>query len=69
MMKNKQRILISLIASSALIVSFSAPAALPDFTVIVDKAKDSVVNISTTTKIKKRSSERKRQIPEHEEKF
>jgi serine protease Do len=41
----------------------AAQAALPEFTKIVDEAKDSVVNISTKTKAK-RSSSRKRSIPE-----
>jgi serine protease Do len=41
----------------------AAQAALPDFTKIVDEAKDSVVNISTKTKAK-RSSSRERSIPE-----
>ena len=40
-----------------------AQAALPDFTVIVDKAKDSVVNISTKTK-PKRSSSQEYNLPE-----
>ena len=64
MIKTMQRILINLIASSALLVSFSAQSSLPDFTGIVEQAKNSVVNISTTTRIKKKSSEHKRQIPE-----
>lgn len=64
MIKYMQRILINLIASSALLVSFSAQSSLPDFTGIVEQAKNSVVNISTTTRIKKKSSEHKRQIPE-----
>ena len=41
----------------------AAQAALPEFTKIVDEAKDSVVNISTKTKAK-RSSSRERSIPE-----
>ncbi len=49
------------------VVLFSLPlaaqAALPDFTKIVDEAKDSVVNISTKTKAKK-SSSREYNIPE-----
>jgi serine protease Do len=40
-----------------------AQAALPDFTVIVDKAKDSVVNISTKTK-PKRSNQQEYNLPE-----
>ncbi|NNE64113.1 MAG: trypsin-like serine protease, partial [Gammaproteobacteria bacterium] len=63
-MKNTYRIILSLIAVTALLASFSARASLPDFTTIVEKAKDSVVNISTTTKITKKSSENKRHIPE-----
>ncbi|MDJ0777109.1 MAG: DegQ family serine endoprotease [Gammaproteobacteria bacterium] len=42
---------------------FSAGAALPDFTEIVDDAKDSVVNISTKSK-PKRSSARDFEMPE-----
>ena len=38
-------------------------AALPDFTVIVDEAKNSVVNISTKTKARKSSSDESRSIP------
>ncbi len=38
-------------------------AALPDFTVIVDEAKNSVVNISTKTKARKSSSDEPRSIP------
>jgi serine protease Do len=38
-------------------------AALPDFTVIVDDAKDSVVNISTKTKARKSSSKENPSIP------
>jgi serine protease Do len=49
------------------IVVFSLPliaqAALPEFTKIVEEAKDSVVNISTKTKAK-RSSSKERGIPE-----
>ena len=49
------------------VVLFSLPlavqAALPDFTKIVDEAKDSVVNISTKTKAKS-SSSREYNIPE-----
>jgi serine protease Do len=49
------------------IVVFSLPlaaqAALPEFTKIVEEAKDSVVNISTKTKAK-RSSSKERKIPE-----
>lgn len=63
MMKNTYRIFVSLMAITALLVSFSARASLPDFTGIVEDAKDSVVNISTTTKAKK-SSELKRHVPE-----
>ena len=41
-----------------------AQASLPDFTDIVEKSKNSVVNISTTTKAKKRHSENKSPMPE-----
>jgi len=44
-------------------VSLSAQAALPDFTKIVDSAKNSVVNISTKTKAKKSRSDEKPSIP------
>ncbi len=64
MIKNMNRIFFSLVVVTALIVSFAAQASLPDFTGIVERAKNSVVNISTTTRIKKKSSESKRQIPE-----
>jgi serine protease Do len=51
----------------ALVILVSAPltlqAALPDFTQIVDKAKDSVVNISTKTKARP-SSSKQYNIPE-----
>jgi len=54
----------------ALIMLVSAPltlqAALPDFTQIVDKAKDSVVNISTKTKARP-SSSKQYQMPEFPE--
>jgi serine protease Do len=53
-----------------LIIGFSLPlaaqAALPDFTKIVDESKDSVVNISTKTKVKSSSSKR-HNIPEFPE--
>ena len=42
---------------------FAAQAALPDFTVIVENAKNSVVNISTKTKAKKSSSNESLTIP------
>ena len=54
----------------ALIALLSVPltlqAALPDFTQIVDKAKDSVVNISTKTRAKPKSSQQ-HSIPEFPE--
>ncbi|NCF36345.1 MAG: serine peptidase, partial [Gammaproteobacteria bacterium] len=50
-----------------LIVSCSLPltaqAALPDFTEIVDRSKDSVVNISTKAKVD-RSASKRHNIPE-----
>lgn len=64
MMKNSYRNISSLIAIMALLVSFSARASLPDFTGIVENAKDSVVNISTTTKPSNKSSELKKHIPQ-----
>ena len=64
MMKNMYRNISSLIAVIALLVSFSAQASLPDFTGIVENAKDSVVNISTTTKASDKSSEYRKHIPE-----
>ncbi len=47
----------------AMSMPLAAQAALPDFTVIVDQAKDSVVNISTKTRAKPASSKRYK-IPE-----
>jgi serine protease Do len=47
----------------ALSLPLVAQAALPEFTKIVEEAKDSVVNISTKTKAK-RSSSKERSIPE-----
>ena len=53
----------ALFLAVALALPFSTQAALPDFTVIVDEAKDSVVNISTKTKAKRSDSQRY-QLPE-----
>ncbi len=47
----------------ALSLPLVAQAALPEFTKIVDEAKDSVVNISTKTRVK-HSSSKERSIPE-----
>lgn len=44
-------------------VPLAVQAALPDFTVIVDEAKDSVVNISTKTRARKSHSENRSPIP------
>ena len=63
MMKPK----ISFLTRFFLILMISVPlavqAALPDFTVIVEGAKDSVVNISTKTKARKSNSGSKHPIP------
>jgi serine protease Do len=64
MMKITFRNISSLLAVIALLVSFSAQASLPDFTGIVENAKDSVVNISTTTKATDKSAELKKHIPQ-----
>ena len=53
----------SLIFVILLSVSVSVKAALPDFTVIVDEAKNSVVNISTKTKARKSDSAESHSIP------
>jgi serine protease Do len=51
-----------------IVLALSAPlalqAALPDFTEIVEQAKDSVVNISTKTKARKNNSAERPSIPE-----
>ena len=47
-----------------LFIPVASQAALPDFTVIVDKAKNSVVNISTETRASKSKSERSTPMPE-----
>jgi serine protease Do len=47
-----------------LLLSHQAFAQLPDFTDIVEKAKDSVVNISTNTKLKKDSLRKHLDIPD-----
>ena len=44
-------------------LSFSAQAALPEFTKIVENSKNSVVNISTTTKAPKASSKQSTPMP------
>jgi len=56
--------LFKFIMVAVLSLPMAAQASLPDFTVIVEKAKNSVVNISTTTKPKKRLSENKTPMPE-----
>ena len=53
-----------LIAMAVLILPLSSQASLPDFTGIVENAKNSVVNISTTTKVRKSKIDSNRQIPE-----
>ncbi|MFT5504065.1 MAG: serine protease Do [Gammaproteobacteria bacterium] len=55
-----QQLLIGLI----LVLPGSLQAALPDFTVIVEEAKNSVVNISTVTRSKEKSEEPKLRLPD-----
>jgi serine protease Do len=63
----KMKIYSNYIFRFVFIMALSLPvglqAALPDFTVIVEDAKDSVVNISTKTKARKSSSNELRSIP------
>ncbi len=63
-MKILSKIIFKIPLIVALIIPVASQAALPDFTVIVDKAKDSVVNISTKTKATKSKSERSTPMPE-----
>jgi len=55
-MKSYNNYIFRFILVAALSVPIAAQAALPDFTRIVDQAKDSVVNISTKTKARKSRS-------------
>lgn len=48
----------------ALCLPVAAQASLPDFTGIVERTKDSVVNISTKTKARKSTSEKRTPMPE-----
>lgn len=63
-MKYMQHYLFNLLAVAVLSLPIAAQAALPDFTSIVEQSKNSVVNISTTTKAKRRSSENTAPMPE-----
>ncbi len=57
--KNLNRLFLILMLSAPLAIQ----AALPDFTVIVDEAKNSVVNISTKTRVRKSNSGNRSPIP------
>lgn len=63
-MKYMSHYLFKFVVVVVLSVPISAQASLPDFTGIVEMAKNSVVNISTTTKVRKRHSENKTPMPE-----
>lgn len=63
-MKILSKTVLNMLLIIALVIPVASQAALPDFTVIVDKAKDSVVNISTKTKATKSKSERSTPMPE-----
>ncbi|MDH5356176.1 MAG: DegQ family serine endoprotease [Gammaproteobacteria bacterium] len=63
-MKILSKTVLKILFVAALLVPLTSHAALPDFTVIVDKAKNSVVNISTKTKASKSKSERSTPMPE-----
>ncbi|MBT8433402.1 MAG: DegQ family serine endoprotease [Gammaproteobacteria bacterium] len=62
-MKYLNKYIYQAVLATILILPLAAQAALPDFTKIVDQAKDSVVNISTKSKPKS-SSTREYNIPE-----
>ncbi len=63
-MRNMSQYLFKFIVFAVLSLPIAAQASLPDFTGIVEMAKNSVVNISTTTKPRKRQSENKTPMPE-----
>lgn len=62
-MKYKMKTLPQLLVIVLLSMSFQVQAALPEFTGIVEDAKDSVVNISTKTKARKSKSTENLNIP------
>lgn len=62
-MKYKMKTLPQLLVIVFLSMSFQVQAALPEFTGIVEDAKDSVVNISTKTKARKSKSTENLNIP------
>lgn len=62
-MNNIRQSIFPLIITLILSLPLAVQATLPDFTEIVEDAKDSIVNISTTTKIKQRSMENRVPIP------
>ncbi|MFT4607922.1 MAG: serine protease Do [Gammaproteobacteria bacterium] len=62
-MKLNSIYLLRLAFALTLALSFSAQAALPEFTQIVENSKDSVVNISTTTKAPKTNSNQSVPMP------
>jgi serine protease Do len=63
-MKNLFRPIKQLLIGLILILPVSLQAALPDFTGIVDEAKDSVVNISTVSRSKAKSGEPSLRLPD-----
>ncbi len=63
-MKNLNKYFFHLITLVVLILPISSQASLPDFTGIVENAKNSVVNISTTTKARKSKVEPSTPMPE-----
>ncbi len=63
-MKFNTKYLYNFIIVLMLSVPLMVQAALPDFTKIVDQAKDSVVNISTKTKARKSDTADRPSIPD-----
>ncbi len=63
-MKISHKYFFHLIALVVLVLPLSSQASLPDFTGIVEDAKNSVVNISTTTKSRKSRVEPSTPMPE-----
>jgi len=63
-MKTMNKLFFPLIVFISLSLPIAAQASLPDFTGIVESAKNSVVNISTKTKARKSTSEKRSPIPE-----
>ena len=62
-MKFYNNYILRFILIAMLCVPIALQAALPDFTGIVDEAKNSVVNISTKTKVRKSNSAESLSIP------